>query len=214
MRLKSALVFVLFGCSAFLIPGPVLSENASSKPRRITLLIRRHTGNNDNYERASVSFRDGLHYDRVRGVKTDRDLLYGALNFNGDRDWFSVALTTRDRSRIRDLGKMDWLDDMTVPVLPILPCPTNESCPRPIRIPSSLSGKKIQDEDVNPHMAKPLVGHMYLVHVHDREPDLSVHSNLYTPYTPLDFYILFRVEELKANESCTITWKRIPSPKT
>lgn len=51
---------------------------------------------------------------------------------------------------------------------------------------------------------------MYVVHTHDRDSDLSDRT---TFDIALDFYTLVRVEELKPNESCTITWKRIPSPK-
>jgi len=202
------LVLVFLGCPAFLSPKQVLSENINTNPaRRITLLNRRKTENHDNYEKASVSFREGLAIsDPLAAGRNDRDLLYGALNLNGDRDWFTVAFGLRDRSRIQDLGSMDWSDDIVVPVLPILPCPRNGSCHR-IQIPSSLSGKTILD--VNPHLAKPMVGHMYLVHTHDR--DLSEPRRY--AYTLSDFYTLFRVEELRPNESCTITWKRIPAPQ-
>lgn len=59
------------------------------------------TANHDNYEKASVSFRYGLpDYDVFSPERNDRDLLYGPLNFNGDRDWFTVAFGRDDRSRI------------------------------------------------------------------------------------------------------------------
>jgi hypothetical protein len=208
MRIKFALVLVLLGGPAFLISEQVLSANIKTKPgRRITLVNRRHPANHHNYEKASVSFRYGLaEFDVLSAERDDRDMLYGAFNYKGDSDWFTVTLGGGDRSSIKDLGKMDWSDDIVVPVLPILPCPANESC-HPVKIPSPSSGKTILD--VNPHMAKPVVGHMYVVHTHDRERDLyrsdfSIETN---------FYTLFRVEELKPNESCTISWKRIPTPK-
>lgn len=224
MRIKSAsaLLFLLLGYSAFLIPKQVLSENVNAKSgRRITLENRtptkkydsygniRKTGKHDNYLKASLSFRGGLPISgRVGAGKDDRDLLYGALDYNGDRDWFTVAFGGRDRSRIVDLGEIDWSDDIVVPVLPILPCPKDEPCHR-ITIPSTSSGKTIQD--VNPHLAKPIVGHMYLVRTYDREIDPSRPQRY--PDALTDFYTLFRVEELRPNESCTINWKRIPSPK-
>lgn len=211
MRIKLALVlaFVLLGCAAFLIPKQALCEAVKTAPeQRVTLQIRRRTANRDNYEKASVSFRYGLiEYDVLSPQRDDRDLLYGALTYNGDGDWFSVALGLGDRSRIKDLGHMDWSDDIVVPVLPILPCARNESC-HPISIPSTSSGKTIAD--VNPHLAKPVVGHMYVVRTYDGERGLSLQSNFSKQF---DFYTLFRVEELKPNESCTISWKRIPSPK-
>lgn len=211
MRINLALVLVvlLLGCPAFFIPKQVLSETVRATPeQRITLQVRTRTANNDNYEKATVSFRYGLaEYDVLSAERKDRDLLYGALNYKGNRDWFSVALGPRDLSRIKDLGHMDWSDDIVVPVLPILPCPRNESC-HPISIPSASSGKTILD--VNPHIAKPIVGHIYVVHTHDGERDLSLPSDFSKQF---DFYTLFRVEELKPNESCTISWKRIPAPK-
>lgn len=209
MRIKLALVlvFVLLGCPAILIPKQVLSENVNTRPgERITLQNRRRTANHDNFKEATVDFRPRL-YDVVRGPSNEWDLLYGSVNFNGDRDWFLVPSGRRGRSRIRDLGNMDWSDDIAVPVLPILPCRTNELCGG-FRIPPSSSGKKIQDEDVNPHIAKPMVGHMYLVHTHRIRPRSRGFNTLLE-----DFYTLVRVEELKPNESCTITWKIIPSPK-
>jgi hypothetical protein len=136
------------------------------------------------------------------------DLLYGALNYNGDRDWFQVNCDKQGWSRIRDIGELDWSDQITVPVLPILPCRPDQRCGR-IQIPSPESGKKIHDEDVNPHVAKPIAGHMYVVHRRQERrrsdpPGSGVLS---------DYYALVRVEELKPNESCTITWKRISPPK-
>lgn len=206
MRLKfaSVLVFLLLACPAFLLPEQVLSENFSAQPERRITLLNHH----DNSKKSSVSFRDN-DYDSSIGPRHNPDLLYGALSFNGERDWFKVAFESRDQSRIRDLGAMDWSDDIPVQVLPIIPCPGNEPCGR-IQIPPSSSGKKIHDEDVNPHIAKAIVGHMYLVHTHDKERDLYKPSDFDEIF---DFYTLVRVEELKANQRCTITWKRVPSPR-
>lgn len=210
MRIKLALMvlFVLLAFSTFLSPTHVLSESSNIKPaERVTLLNLRRTKSHSDFEKASVSFRPYT-YNAVIGPNTDRDLVYGGLNFNGDRDWFKVALERDDQSRIKDLGQMDWSADISVPVLPIRPCPADGPCGR-IKIPPRSSGKKIDDEDLNPHIAKPIIEHMYLVHTYDEERDLKYPARF---HILLDFYTLVRVEELQPNESCTITWKRIPSP--
>ena len=136
------------------------------------------------------------------------DLVYGGLSYNGDRDWLKVNSGRESWSRIRDLGEMDWSDSIVVPILPNLPCPTNTSCGR-INIPSPRSGKKINDENLNPHIAKPVAGHMYVIH---RKRDTRGRDPRQIK-GPIDYYILVRVEELKPNESCTIAWKKISKPK-
>jgi hypothetical protein len=210
MKLAVALVFVLSCCAAFSTPKRLFSEAVDTKPgRRVTLLSHRKTAKSDNYDKTIVSFRPHSIYVSARNRVKDHDLRFGGLNYLGDKDWLQVANDRTRWSRIRDLGEMDWSDEIEVPVLPSLPCRTNEPCGR-IVIPPRNSGKKIQDEDVNPHIAKPQVGHMYLVHrVRDRRA-----SHPPQGYDELfDYYVLVRVEDLKPNESCTITWKRVSLPK-
>ncbi len=242
-KLAVVLVFLSLGWVAFSKPNPALSESVDTKPgRRVTLLNRKRTGKSDNWAKAVVSFgpepvRYGSReptndpvFDTSRGPsnqpihtqarepqnepffpvknRNNWDLLYGGLNYNGDKDWLKVSCDPNSWSRIRDLGEMDWSDDIDVPVLPILPCRTNERCGR-IHIPSPQSGKSIADEDLNPHIAKPIAGHMYVVHRHREKP----RDNRWGLNTLFDYYVLLRVEELKPNESCTITWKRVPAPK-
>jgi hypothetical protein len=45
---------------------------------------------------------------------------------------------------------------------------------------------------------KAVVGHMYVLRA----------KNLQS-----DYYVLFRVESLQRGDSCTISWRRVPSPK-
>jgi hypothetical protein len=93
-------------------------------------------------------------------------------------------------------------------VLRILPC-LNDQCGR-IQIPPPHSGSKIEDENLNPHIAKAEVGHMYVVHrfrEKRRREDRVFQSRS-------DYYTLIRIEELKPNESCTITWKRVATPRS
>jgi len=207
LALVPALGFVCIAAS--LTPNGVLSESVDSKPgTRVTLLVRTKTRVSDNWEKATVLLRPEDPHDLPREPGNEWDLLYGALNYNGDRDWFQVNCDKQSRSRIRDLGELAWTDEIKVPVLPILPCPADQPCGR-IRIPSRESEKNIHDEDVNPHVAKPVAGHMYVVHRHrERNRSESIITGVL-----LDYYALVRVEELKPNESCTITWKRISAPK-
>ena len=187
---------------------PARSESVGTKPgRRVTLLLQ--TPAPDSWEKAIVSFRPKEFYDASKEEPLPRnewDLLYGGLNYNGDANWLKVNCDRNSWSRIRDLGELDWSDDIKVPVLPILPCRADQPCGR-IQIPPRQSGKKIEDEELNPHIAKPIVGHMYVIHRHveRRRSD--------PPDALFDYYALVRVEELKPNESCTITWKRISTPQ-
>jgi hypothetical protein len=47
-------------------------------------------------------------------------------------------------------------------------------------------------------VSRVVTGHMYLVHIKNRE------SNLYA---------MFRVEALEPSDHCTISWKIVPSPE-
>jgi hypothetical protein len=48
-------------------------------------------------------------------------------------------------------------------------------------------------------LVKAVLGHMYLLH--------SQHDSI-------DLYVLFRVDEMKPSDECTISWKVVPSPET
>ena len=209
MKLAVALVFALSYCAAFFIEERVFSEALDTKPERRTLQSPNGTAEGNSSEKTGVTFRPHSTYVSARNRNRDIDLRLGGLNYFGDKDWLLVLNDRTRWSRIRDLGEMDWSDEIDIPVLPSLPCRTNEPCGR-IKIPPRNSGKRIQDEDVNPHIAKPQVGHMYVVHrVRDRRATDPPHG-----FDELfDYYVLVRVEELRPNESCTITWKRVSLAK-
>lgn len=205
VKLAFMLVLALLCCLAFLTPPPVFSEKDDAEPaQRVTLL--NHNTRIDNWNDAIVSFRIERLYNRVQGPHNEWDVLYGGLSYNDNRDWLRVNCDRNSWSRIRDLGEKDWSDDVQIPVLNILPC-LNERCGR-IHIPPPKSGNKIEDENLNPHLVKAQVGHMYVVHRfrEKRSRDEKVFQNR------SDYYTLIRVEELKPNESCTITWKRVATP--
>ena len=205
IKLAFMLVLALLCCLSFLTTPSVLSEQVDATPaQRITLL--NHNTRIDNWNDAIVSFRIERLYNRVQGPHNEWDVIYGGLSYNGNRDWLRVNCDRNSWSRIRDLGEKDWSDDIQIPVLNILPC-LNERCGR-IHIPPPKSGNKIEDENLNPHLVKAQVGHMYVVHRfrEKRSRDEKVFQNR------SDYYTLIRVEELKPNESCTITWKRVATP--
>lgn len=216
VRIKWALVpaSLLLTCSALLIPPRSLSQSNhnSESARRVTLFNAAGSKSYDAFKKSTVIFRPTLAYNRVTGPNRQWDLRYGGLNFNGNMDWFILDCQTRRGghwNRIRDLGEMEWSDQIAVPVLPILPCRSDEQCGR-IQISSGKPGKKIDDEDVNPHVAKIVVGHIYAIHISEGERDLG---NPREFVQHIDYYALVRVEELKPNESVTITWKKVPAPK-
>ena len=207
VRIKSAFVLVLSlsCCLVFLAPKAVFSEKEDAKPaQRITLL--NHNPKVDNRKDAIVSFRIERLYNRVQGPPDEWDMLYGGLSYNGSRDWLRVNCEDNSWSRIRDLGEKDWSDDIQIPVLNILPC-LNEQCGR-VHVPPPNSGNKIEDENLNPHIARAQVGHMYVVHRfrEKRRPEERVFQSR------SNYYTLIRIEELKPNESCTISWKRVATP--
>lgn len=197
MKIKSAtvLLLVLLSCPAFFSPEQALGQVSNAEPQTVTLMARKKTDDYDNYTKAAFSFKYGINGDEAAKItRNNWDLLYGNINIDGDKDWFIVTLVNGDRSRIRDLGESDWSDGVTIPALPA--CPDDDDSCTVLRFPSYSSGKTITDENKN--IAKALVGHMYLVHKKDRNSD---------------FYALFRVDELKPNESCTISWKIVPAPE-
>lgn len=185
---------------------PEAPKNEPATPAQRTTLLN-HNPKVDNWNEAVVSFRIERLYNRVQGPHNEWDVLYGGFTYNGNGDWLRVNCDDNSWSRIRDLGKKDWSDDIEVPVLRILPC-LNEQCGR-IQVPPPQSGNKIEDENLNPHLAKAEVGHMYVVHrfrEKRRREDRVFQSRS-------DYYTLIRIEELKPNESCTITWKRVATPQ-
>lgn len=127
---------------------------------------------------------------------TDWDLGYGFLKVS-DEDWFMVGTVPRDkRSVMTELGQFDWSDSLRLPVLEPLP-ELKEGENRNISVDSSADTHASWAKATS-HFAKAKAGYMYLMHVKDAQSD---------------FYILFRVEEIKQGSYCTITWAQIPEPE-
>jgi hypothetical protein len=98
-------------------------------------------------------------------------------------------MVTDDRSRIKDLGELNWADLVDVPALPAAAEPQKGI---------SLSFKTRNfEESSNGQVTRVAAGHMYVVHTRD---------------TDSDFYTLLRVDKLVPGDEVTISWKNVPAP--
>ena len=158
---------------------------------QVTLYPPRATGTYSEGN-ACFSFKAGALKKHANG---QWDLGYGFANIGGN-DWFILWSAPQTRSVIKDLGELKWTDSFTVPVLQPLP-KIREGETRHITVDASAKTGKQWEQTTN-IMAKVVVGHMYLVRVKDPRSD---------------FYVLFRVEDFKQGEHCTITWKRTAMPR-
>jgi hypothetical protein len=151
MKIKSlSLIAASFICSLVVLPNCATGSNAfgqilSNAPQYAELLKRRKVGDQDNYALAAFSFKYGSNGDAAKKLtRNNWDLLFGN---SPTPDAFDVSMVVDDRSRIKDLGELNWTDKYELTELPPYPEPTRE--------PS----------------VKAIVGHMYLVHTKDRDND-------------------------------------------
>jgi hypothetical protein len=161
------------------------------EPRRVTLFSR-ITYQDQDYGRSAFNFRHGLRSDDenwVPAARNDAHLMYGSISFDPGTDWFSVSAGD-DASRIKDLGGLQWSEAYFTPVLYAAP---RQSAG--IKFPGA---QESFEESSDGRVTKVVAGHMYLVHVKNREADL---------------YAMFRVEALEPNDYCTISWRVVPSPE-
>ena len=168
-----------------------------AKPKTVTLFSRaKYKDMSKGYGRSAFSFNHGLRSDAgTRVTRNNYELLYGGIQLNGDSDWFSVTMVTDDRSRIKDLGELNWSDPFEVPYIPASVQPKNG-----IRFPAKT---ETFEHSSDGQVTRVVEGHIYMVHSKD------THSDLYT---------LFRVEQLVPSDQVTISWKvvrrRNPAPKS
>jgi hypothetical protein len=166
------------------------SGASSAILRTVTLLAqaRHHDG-----RVAAVNFAIGVRGDSKDPLTNYYDLRYGGRSENGDMDWFEVATGENSWSQIKDLGAASWSDIRDVPVLLPSIIPHNNGLTE-----VSRAGKVIQRSPEGV-LVKAIPGHIYLLH--------SKHDKV-------DFYVLVRIEEMKASDECTISWKIVPSPES
>ena len=136
-------------------------------------------------------FKHGVRSDVGNKVtRNNYELLYGNINWDGDSDWFTVTMVTNDRSRIKDLGPLNWAEIDSLPLLTLNAGPQD-----PVRFPSKT---ETFEESSRGRVTRVMEGHVYLLRSKDPESD---------------FYTIFRVEKLLPNDQVTIGWRLIPSQK-
>jgi len=124
----------------------LVNIEVQTQPRTVTLAARRVINGHDNYVDATFSFELGMNGDVAEALtRNDWDLQFGN---NPNIDTFNVSMVGDDRSRIQDIGALNWSDTFQVPILTPHPVPA------------------IEPEVVT------VVGHMYVVHTKDTETDL------------------------------------------
>jgi curved DNA-binding protein CbpA len=163
--------------------------DAKVEPQTFTLFSRIKYKDQD-YGRSAFNFQHGVRSDGENWSRRfNGDLLYGNISICDDTDWFSVS-GGDDPSRIKDLGELGWSDIYYTPFLP-----ANARMTSGIKFPGP--GESFESSS-DGQVSRVVTGHMYLVHIKNRE------SNLYA---------MFRVEALEPSDHCTISWKIVPSPE-
>lgn len=145
--LATAMVTAILGISTF-------GQNKDPEGGTVTLESRRvdKTSGADNYVNATYSFEKGTNGEKgLKLTRNDWDIEFFTLwRVDGSivQDVFDVTMVVDDRSRLKDLGQLEWTDDLKIPALPAYEKPTRE---------------KYVDA---------VVGHIYLVHTADSDSDL------------------------------------------
>jgi len=124
----------------------LFNVKAQAEPRQVTLAHRAIVNGVDNFTDACFSFEYGVNGDASLPLTlNDWDIQFGN---SPDKDEFNVSLAGSDRSRITDMGALNWNDNFQVPVLLAPPVQSLEP-----QVPA-------------------MVGHMYAVHTTDSNTNL------------------------------------------
>lgn len=117
------------------------------------------------------------------------DIRYGGMSWNGTSDWLEVVDRRGTWSVIKDLGALSWSELTSVPVLPPSPVPHDGGV-------HVRNGRIVAPQNV---FVKAVPGHMYVLRIKDEWSD---------------YHVVFRVESLDPGGECTLSWKRVRSPKS
>jgi hypothetical protein len=124
----------------------LFNVKAQTEPRQVTLAHRVGPNGQDNFIASVFSFEYGVNGQASLPLTlNDWDLQFGNAP---DKDQFNVSMVGDDRSRIVDMGALNWSDNFQVPVLLAPPVPSIEP-----QVPA-------------------VVGHMYAVHTTDSNTNL------------------------------------------
>ena len=152
--------------------GVLTSAQTPSEEIKTGKLLKRAIENGvDNYVYATFSFKFGGNGPEVQKLcRNNWDILFGNSVLD---DGIDVTMAGDDRSRMKDLGKYKWEQLSYVPRLSAFEEPDRQEAVRA------------------------LMGHIYLIHVRDRDNN---------------HYALFRIDRLISDESIDISWKVISPP--
>jgi hypothetical protein len=192
VRNKSLLVIAFLVSTSFGLQAHGQRAELQTLPQTITLFSRL-THKYEGYGRSGFNFQHGLRSDVENWETITHNyahLLYGSISINRDTDWFSISMGGEDPSRIKDLGELEWSAVYYTPFLPANP-PLSSG----IRFPGT---NESFESSSGGRVTQVLAGHMYVVHIKNRESDL---------------YAMFRVDALERSDHCTISWKVVPSPE-
>jgi hypothetical protein len=188
---KALIMFFLIGtcCNASAIGD---RNSLHTEPQKVTLFSR-ITYKESGYGKSAFNFQYGLRSDSENWEQVAHNyahLMYGSISFDPGTDWFSVSMGGEDLSRIKDLGELQWSEVYDTPFLF-----ANSRQSTGIRFPGRQESFEASSDE---RVTKVVAGHLYLVHIKNREADL---------------YAMFRVETLEPSDHCTISWKVVPSPE-
>lgn len=185
--------FAVLAIATFGSPCLVQAQEADHRsvaPQKAVLLSQIKHGD---FAKANFNFELGVRGDSESPfTRNVYDVRYGGVSLDGDNDWLDVPISHGSRSRVKDLGELNWSDIYDIPFLHANPVPHSGGMSISYNSDKLI---KISPEGV---LVKAVVGHMYLVHSKGGERD---------------FYAMFRVEAVKPGDECTITWKLVPSPE-
>ena len=169
--MKNSLTY-LFLIMIVLGSGVLTSAQTPSEEIKTGKLLKRAVENGvDNYVYATFSFKFGGNGPEVQKLcRNNWDILFGNSVLD---DGIDVTMSGDDRGRIKDLGKYKWEHQFNVPRLSAFEEPDRQEA------------------------VKAILGHIYLIHVRDRDNN---------------HYALFRVDRLISGESVDISWKLISPP--
>ena len=152
MRSKIAVLLFLIATAGAAFDTEAQTADSEIKTAVLESRVKNDDTGTDNYERASFSFEKGSNGTVARTLtRNDWDVLFRAsrtLDGTVLKDYFDVSMVVDDRSRILDLGPVEWSEVAKLPDLPAYETPTREK----------------------PVEAK--LGNMYFVHTADGDSDL------------------------------------------
>ena len=168
--------------------SPLMASDISGAPQNVQ-------DNSNPYRRVPDLVPDGTPDNYPPSTVDERassrrlDIRYGGLTWNGTNDWLEVADYQGTQSVIKDLGAMSWAEVISVPLLQ--PAPTPHAGGVHVRNRRMVSPLNV--------FVKAVPGHMYLLRIKDAKDD---------------YQVLFRVESIDPAGECTLSWKRVPTPKS